>query len=63
MNKLSTSNLLDAFLDVLVYVIFGETPHTIPAELSDKKANNLFHYVSPIISFLIIFYIHVEKKP
>lgn len=63
LTKLGERGLLDGFLDVLVYVIFGETPHAIPAELSEKKSNNLFHFVSPIISFLIIFYIHADKKP
>jgi hypothetical protein len=64
LTKLKEHNRLDAFLDVLVYIIFGESPpHSIPAELNERKANNLFHYVSPIISFLIIFYIHAEKKP
>lgn len=33
----------------------------IPSELNEKK-KNLFHYVSPIIAFLIIFYIHSDKK-
>lgn len=46
----------------MVYVLFGETPPQIPSELNERK-KNLFHYVSPIIAFLIIFYIHAEKKP
>lgn len=47
---------------MLAYVIFTEFPPMIPSELYDKK-KNLFHYVSPIIAFLIIFYIYCDKKP
>lgn len=62
LTKLEQKDQLNTFLDVLVYILFGETPHQIPAELNERK-RNLFHYVSPIIAFLIIFYIHADKKP
>jgi len=62
LTALEKSNQLEEFLEVLAYVIFTEFPPMIPLELHDKK-KNLFHYVSPIIAFLIFFYIHCEKKP
>ncbi|EAR84403.2 hypothetical protein TTHERM_00703950 (macronuclear) [Tetrahymena thermophila SB210] len=62
LTKLDEKDQLNQFLEVLVFILFGEIPYQIPLELNERK-KNLFHYVSPIIAFLIIFYIHAEKKP
>ncbi len=54
---------MDDFILVLVHVMFraSEIP-IIPAELNDNK-KDLFHYVSPIIAFLIIYWLKCETKP
>ncbi|EGR33741.1 hypothetical protein IMG5_041100 [Ichthyophthirius multifiliis] len=62
LRKLDEYYLLNQFLEVLIYILFGEKPVVIPIELNDQK-KNLFFYVSPIIAFLIFFYIHVDNKP
>jgi hypothetical protein len=63
LDKMTRMNLLDDFLFTLVHVMFRakEIPN-IPKELIEDKTD-LFHYIAPIIAFLIIFWIKCLEKP
>ncbi len=56
----ANNRLRDKFNEVLIFIMMKEYCPLIPKEVQNQK-KDLFYYISPIIAFLILFWINSDN--